>query len=128
MKPLIDPALRRHLLDEGARLLASRRFYKAHEAFEDLWKAASRQQDRDLWQGLAQLAAALVKHDGREPTTAISLLAKARSRLTAARLQGEGGAAMTAYLDALAGPIAQEQELPDTGLPKVLLEALRAVE
>ncbi|MBI3449840.1 MAG: DUF309 domain-containing protein [Acidobacteria bacterium] len=128
MKPSIEPAVRRHLLDEGARLLASRQFYKAHEAFEDLWKAASRQQDRDLWQGLSQLAAALVKHDRREPTTAISLLAKAKSRLTAARLAGEGGTAMIAYLDALAGPIAQEKELPDTKLPKILLEALRAVE
>jgi predicted metal-dependent hydrolase len=125
MKPPLDPAIRAHLLEEGARLLAAREFFKAHESFEDLWKAASAQRDRDLWQGLSQLAAALVKHERGEPATAISLLAKARAKLTGVRFEEAAAAALRAYLDSLAGPVAAERDLPRTALPDPFLEALR---
>jgi predicted metal-dependent hydrolase len=127
MKPPLDPALRSHLLEEGARLIASRAFFRAHEAFEDLWKAASGQRERDLWQGLSQLAAALVKHDRGEPATAITLLAKARSKLTGVRFEAEAAEALRTYLDALAGPVTAEKELPATGLPEPFLAAIRRI-
>jgi len=125
MKPPLDPAIRGHLLEEGARLLGAREFFKAHEAFEDLWKAASAQRDRELWQGLSQLSAALVKHERGEPATAISLLAKARAKLTGVRFEEAAASALRGYLDSLAGPVAAEKNLPATALPPALLEALR---
>src|SRR5262249_4539411 len=89
MKPPLEPAIRSHLRGEGARLLAEGESSRAPEACEDLWKAAPAQRERDLWQGLSQLAAALVKYERGEPATAITLLAKSRSKLEAARLEGD---------------------------------------
>lgn len=127
MKPPLDPAIRSHLLEEGTRLLGEGEFFRAHEAFEDLWNAASTQAQRDLWQGLSQLAAALVKHERGEPATAITLLAKARSKLTGHRFEEDIASALRSYLDSLAGPVTGERDLPPTSIPASFLEALRRI-
>ncbi len=102
-------------------------FLGAHEAFEDLWNAAQAPRERDLWQGLAQLAAALLKHVRGESSTAISLLAKARARLIGACTPGEAGAALLAYLDDLASPVTCERDLPSTALPAPFLGTIRGL-
>src|SRR4029079_9854938 len=45
-------------LAEAQRLIDAGRPFHAHEVLEGTWKAAS-QDERDLWQGLAQLAVGL---------------------------------------------------------------------
>jgi len=105
--------------------MAEGRFRKAHETFEDLSRSAGPQAERDLWQGFAQVAAALARHDRGEAATAISLLAKARARLLGSRLTAGSLPALKGYLDALAEASASERDLPPTGLPEEVLAALR---
>jgi len=124
MKPPLDPKVRSHLIEEGARLLATKEFFGAHEAFEDLWIATGHARHREVWQGLSQVAAALVKHEKGEPTTAISILAKARARLKGGHFEGAAAEALGRYLDALADAVTAERHLPDTALPSPLLQAL----
>jgi len=126
MKPPMDPELRSRLISDGARLLAGGGYFEAHEAFEDLWNGTSHSGEREIWQGLSQLAAALVKHQRGEPATAISLFAKARSRLKGAPLEPQAAESLRAWLDTLVGPIAGEHDLPDTTLPLPFLEAVRS--
>jgi len=125
-RPLSDEE-RTRLIEEGTRLLASGKYFRAHEAFEDLWNGSRSHRERETWQGLTQIAAALVKHERRETTTAISLLAKARSRLLGLKFEGDGGAGLHEYLDRLADPLTNDRDLPSTELPVSLLEALRAL-
>ncbi len=71
-------------LAEGERLFNAGRFFEAHEAFEDAWRAASGE-PKVFAQGLAQLAAAFVRLErqgGRSPG-ALYLLRKAREKLAA---------------------------------------------
>lgn len=67
------------LLDDGLA------FY-AHEVFEARWKNCP-DQERELWQGLAQLAVGITHIQRGNPTGATSLL-----RRSAARLRAVGGA------------------------------------
>lgn len=55
--PFSGPEFRR-----GAALFDSRRFFEAHEAWEELWRVA-RPDDRPILQGLIQIAAGFVKRD-----------------------------------------------------------------
>jgi len=60
-------------LTEAQRLLDAGRPFHAHEVLEGTWKAAQ-PGERDLWQGLAQLAVGLT-HQGRgNRTGAVTLL------------------------------------------------------
>ena len=115
------------LLDAGARLLSAGDFLRAHESFEGLWRDASRQSERDIWQGLAQIAAALVKHMEAEPTTAITLLAKAEARLMGTPLLRLSIPALKAWVDALADPVTRGTNLPDASLPGEVLATLRSI-
>jgi len=121
----LTPEEREKLLEEGASLLARRKFFEAHEAFEDLWKGTGAQAERDIWQGMAQIAAALVKHERGESASAITLLAKARTRLTGSGLLRDSGEILTAYLDRLAMPVTCERDLPGASLDPALLARLR---
>jgi predicted metal-dependent hydrolase len=124
-KPSRDPDLGLGLLERGARLLERGEFFDAHEAFEDLWRTSPSPSERDFWQGMSQMAAALVKHERGEPATAISLLAKARLRLLAGHLAGTSISELKTYLDALAAAVAAERNLPATALPGALILTLR---
>jgi predicted metal-dependent hydrolase len=115
---------RRSLLDAGLEKLDSGRFFQAHDEFETLWRRAPNQSERDLWQALSQLAAALVKHERGEPATAITLLAKARTRLLASRLLPDPSEGLRDYLDAISAAVTTEKDLPSSGLPGEVVEAL----
>lgn len=125
MKLTLTDTERERLLDSGAGLLAKQKFFEAHEAFEDLWNSTAAQAERDIWQGMAQVAAALVKHERGEPASAITLLAKAKKRLTGSGLLRDATPLLAAWLDALATPVTCERDLGETGLEPALLDRLR---
>lgn len=66
-------AYARRLLDEG-------RPFAAHEALEVRWKSCP-DEERELWQGLAQLCVALTHHERGNPVGAGRLLDRAAGRL-----------------------------------------------
>ncbi len=61
-------------------LLAAGRPFSAHEVFEARWKACP-PEERDLWQGLAQLCVAITHAERGNSTGAGRLLGRARGRL-----------------------------------------------
>jgi hypothetical protein len=67
-------------LAEAQRLLDAGRPFHAHEVLEGTWKAAPAG-ERDLWQGLAQLAVGLTHALRGNPTGARTLLRRGRERL-----------------------------------------------
>jgi hypothetical protein len=67
-------ALAQRLLDEG-------RAFAAHEVLEGAWKAAPAV-ERDLWQGLAQLAVAITHAQRGNRQGATALLRRAAGRLS----------------------------------------------
>ena len=69
-------------LAEAQRLLDHGRPFHAHEVLEGTWKAAPAS-ERDLWQGLAQLAVGLTHRARGNRTGAATLLRRGASRLTA---------------------------------------------
>lgn len=80
----------------GGSLLAQGRPFHAHEVFEAAWKSGPAAQ-RDLWQGLAQIAVGITHARRGNSTGAVSLL-----RRGAHRVRGYAAAAATPA----AGPIA----------------------
>jgi len=87
-EPAAAVALAQSLLDRG-------RPFQAHEVLEEMWHTCPTEQ-RDGWQGLAQLAVAIT-HDGRGNRHGTQrLLQRATSRLVA------GGAALPPPVDSAA--------------------------
>ena len=74
---LLPPA---ETLVEAQRLLDAERPFHAHEVLEARWKAGP-PDERDLWQGLAQLAVGLTHLRRGNPTGARTLLARASARI-----------------------------------------------
>lgn len=70
----------RESLEQAQRLLDAGRPFHAHEILEGTWKAAP-EPERDLWQGLAQLAVGLTHLLRGNPTGARTLLQRADRRL-----------------------------------------------
>jgi uncharacterized protein len=75
----LDPAEAARLADE--LLLADRPFH-AHEVLEAAWKAAP-ERERDLWQGLAQIAVGLTHGRRGNARGAVTLLRRGAQRLSA---------------------------------------------
>jgi predicted metal-dependent hydrolase len=69
-------------LVEAQRLLDLGRPFHAHEVLEGTWKAAP-QHERDLWQGLAQLAVGLTHLARGNRTGAVTLLRRGADRIAA---------------------------------------------
>ena len=67
-------------LVEAQRLLDLGRPFHAHEVLEGTWKAAPAT-ERDLWQGLAQLAVGLTHRARGNPTGASTLLQRGAARI-----------------------------------------------
>jgi hypothetical protein len=67
-------------LVESQRLIDAGRPFHAHEVLEGTWKAAPAG-ERDLWQGLAQLAVGLTHRARGNPAGASTLLARGASRI-----------------------------------------------
>ena len=67
-------------LAEAQRLLDAGMPFHAHEVLEGTWKAAP-EAERDLWQGLAQLAVGLTHVLRGNPAGAVTLLNRGRRRI-----------------------------------------------
>jgi len=67
-------------LDEAQRLLDGDRPFHAHEVLEATWKAAP-DAERDLWQGLAQLAVGLTHRARGNPAGAQTLLQRGAAHI-----------------------------------------------
>jgi predicted metal-dependent hydrolase len=69
-------------LAEAQRLIDLGRPFHAHEVLEGTWKAAP-EGERDLWQGLAQLAVGLTHALRGNPTGAVSVVTRGRDKIAA---------------------------------------------
>lgn len=69
-------------LAEAQRLIDAGRPFHAHEVLEGTWKAAPAE-ERDLWQGLAQIAVGLTHRARGNPTGAATLLRRGAARISA---------------------------------------------
>ena len=67
-------------LELGARLWDEHRYFEAHECLESVWHAAPAD-DRDLWQGVIQVAVAGVHVQRANPVGAVALFRRAAQRL-----------------------------------------------
>ena len=76
------PATVEEALELAARLWDDRRFFEAHECLEYVWHAAP-EMDRDLWQGVIQVAVAGVHLQRGNAAGAAALLERAADRLNA---------------------------------------------
>ena len=103
LPPLDTVAAARALLTEG-------RPFSAHEVYEARWKAAPTE-ERDLWQGLAQLCVAITHAERGNRTGALRLLGRAHGRLRA--YLETGGPAYGLDLAAVVSWIAARQSDPD---------------
>jgi hypothetical protein len=68
-------------LAEAQRLLDAERPFHAHEVLEGTWKSAP-PGERDLWQGLAQVAVGLTHQRRGNRTGAVTLLRRGAARIT----------------------------------------------
>ena len=74
LPPLESLALAQQMIDEG-------RPFHAHEVLEASWKAAP-PEERDFWQGLAQLAVGLTHARRGNATGAVTLLRRGATRIS----------------------------------------------
>jgi uncharacterized protein len=68
------------LLLDGLRLFNAKRYFDAHEAWEDLWRESAGE-ERQWIQGLVQIAVALHHHSSGNHSGAVSVMKKARRNL-----------------------------------------------
>lgn len=103
----------RQSLDEAQRLLDAGRPFHAHEVLEGTWKTAP-PDERDLWQGLAQLAVGVTHLARGNPVGAATLLRRGAARLrhyAADPPYGVDVAGLVAAAEALAADPSQEAVL-----------------
>lgn len=74
-------------LENALALFNAGRWFEAHEAFEDLWRA-TKDPRGELWKGLAQICAGLVKHERGEPASAATLIDRGLGRVSDAAQGG----------------------------------------
>jgi predicted metal-dependent hydrolase len=81
LHPDLSPEERRRLFQEGIGLFNRGEFFRAHEAWEEIWRSTT-PEPRELFQGLVQVAAALHQIlDLQRRIGPRNTLAKARSHL-----------------------------------------------
>ncbi len=103
-------------LAEAQRLIDAARPFHAHEVLEGSWKAAPAG-ERDLWQGLAQLAVGLTHRARGNATGATTLLRRGAARIRPyadAPPHGVDVAGLLAAAEALAGEPLVPDEAPRT--------------
>ena len=109
-------------LREAERLLEAGRPFHAHEVLEAAWKAAP-PQERDLWQGLAQLAVGVTHARRGNRTGAARLLTRAADRIepyAAAAPHGVAVTRLTAWARATADGVTRGADLPaDAPAPRL---------
>jgi predicted metal-dependent hydrolase len=80
--PPLDPAHADETFRRGVALFNGVRYWHAHEAWEELWRAAP-DEERDFYQGLILLAAGLLHLQRRNPRGARNKLREGIERLRA---------------------------------------------
>jgi predicted metal-dependent hydrolase len=114
-------------LEEAQRLLDEGLPFHAHEVLEGTWKAAP-ERERDLWQGLAQLAVGLTHVLRGNNTGASALLRRGRDRIA-----GYAGdppydidvRGLIAWADALLDQLADQSRMSDADKAPVTPRLLR---
>jgi len=117
--PTISSWRRAKALIEAQRLLDETRPFHAHEVLEATWKAAP-EGERDLWQGLAQLAVGLTHALRGNKIGAVVLLRRGADRISGYGEEPPHGVDVTGLLDwatALAGQL--DDPTNDAGPPTV---------
>lgn len=108
-------------LTEAQRLLEEDLPFHAHEVLEGTWKAAP-PAERDLWQGLAQLAVGLTHVRRGNPTGAATLLRRGQARIdgyAADPPYGVDVAGLIAWTDDLLGTLAAGGETTSVAAPRL---------
>jgi uncharacterized protein len=75
-----DPRTVEEALVLGAQLWGEQRYFEAHECLEHVWHAAP-EDDRDLWQGVIQLAVTAVHVQRGNRVGALAMLDRVEARL-----------------------------------------------
>ncbi|MFI8327044.1 DUF309 domain-containing protein [Streptomyces sp. NPDC085529] len=110
---------------EAQRLLDAGMPFHAHEVFEDAWKSGP-EGERELWQGLAQLAVGLTHAARGNVTGGARLLRRGAGRIAGyADGGGEAYGVDVAGLVAWAGELAGRLERTGGGVPDAAREAPR---
>ncbi|MGH8775349.1 MAG: DUF309 domain-containing protein [Jiangellaceae bacterium] len=120
LPPALSLAEAQRLLDEGLP-------FHAHEVLEGTWKAAP-ERERDLWQGLAQLAVALTHLLRGNDVGASALLRRGRDRIA-----GHAGdpphdidvPGLIAWADAQLDQLADQSRLNDVAATPVIPRLVR---
>ena len=112
------PATVEEALELGARLWNQQRFFEAHECLEHVWHAAP-EVDRDLWQGVIQVAVAGVHLQRGNAPGAAALLERAADRLARypSEHRGIDTAATTAACRSAAGRVRRTGRTDDARIP-----------
>ncbi|MFF7177708.1 DUF309 domain-containing protein [Streptomyces sp. NPDC008121] len=100
-------------LAEAQRLLDAGMPFHAHEVFEDAWKTGPAE-ERDLWQGLAQLAVGLTHTARGNARGGARLLRRGADRVTSPR-PGAQGRSYGIDVDGLAGWARELADRTDRG-------------
>ena len=80
--PALDPEIADETFRRGVSLFNGVRYWHAHEAWEELWRAAP-DEDRDFYQGLIQVAAGLLHLQRRNARGARNKLGEGIDKLRA---------------------------------------------
>lgn len=108
-------------LAEAQRLLDAGMPFHAHEILEGTWKAAPAS-ERDLWQGLAQLAVGLTHVLRGNPTGARTLLERGRARVSRYAPEPPYGVdveGLTQWATALLNGLAEPGTAPAAAAPQL---------
>jgi predicted metal-dependent hydrolase len=110
-------------LHEGLALIRAGRYFEAHEALEDEWRAAP-PQERDFLQGLVHVAVAWYQAGRGNPVGCERQLGKARRRLAAyaPSHRGVDVAALLARLDVVEPNLLQQAVHGDIEPPRPIEE------
>lgn len=104
----------------GIELFNREEFFDAHEALEDVWRAAPAA-DKKFLQGMIQIAVALYHHGNGNTVGAKSVLRRAFRNLSRYP-EGFGGVDLTALLHSVsAWQQAMDEGTPVPALPKIVL-------
>jgi predicted metal-dependent hydrolase len=105
---------------EGVELFNRAAFFEAHEALEDVWRAAP-QPEKKFVQGLIQVAVALYHHGNRNSIGAKSVLRRAFRNLSRYP-EGFGGLSSAGLLNSISDwQRALDEGAPVPPLPKIVL-------
>jgi uncharacterized protein len=109
----------RHGLDHGIRLFNDAAFFDAHEALEDVWRAAP-VAEKKFFQGLIQIAVALHHHGNGNVVGARSVLRRAFRNLSLYP-EGFGGIESALLLHSISEwQRALDDDTPVPALPKIV--------